>query len=353
MRIIRSFWFILLLIPAYCPAYELSETDKKVIAIKSGGDTDKLHAAIVEIASSKAEQVRAFYVWIAHHISYDVPESKNPQLNPVKQEPATVLKSAKAVCHGYSRLFQELCTKSEIPCLLVNGYTKTTDQFNPAGHTWNAIFLDNSWQLIDVTWGAGGVNTSNRYVKEFSERYYLTKPDVMLEDHYPLDPVWQLVSNPVPVKIWKKKNWQDNFNVNDSGNDYSEIRSQLMQMDEHGIRWAGAERGKQLNPDDPLTDEEFNFALVAKGNEAHKKASDIVIVYSKKPAKPGSKSNVSETKESIENLQKAKVLYEEAISYYSKVKLRESRDMRVIEQNRSAAKNNIAFINQELKRLKP
>jgi hypothetical protein len=101
---------------------------------------------------------------------------------------------------------------------------------------------------------------------------------------------------------------------------------------------AGAERGKLLNPDDPLTDEEFNFALVAKGNEAHKKASDIVIVYSKKPAKPSSKSNVTEKKESIENLQKAKVLYEEAISYYSKVKLRESRDMRVIEQNRSAAK---------------
>ncbi|MBK9045542.1 MAG: hypothetical protein IPL74_02180 [Bacteroidetes bacterium] len=352
MRTLLVFCFIFLLAPAYCPADELSETDKKVIAIKSGGDTEKLHKAITEITSYKAEQVRAFYVWIAHHISYDVPESKNPQLNPVKQEPSTVLKSSKAVCHGYSRLFQELCNKSGIPCLLVNGYTKTADQFNPAGHTWNVIFLDNSWQLIDVTWGAGGVNTSNRYVKEFSERYFLTAPELMLEDHYPLDPVWQLVSNPVPVKIWKKKNWQENFDVKANGSDYTEMRSQLMQMDEHGIRWAGAERGKQLNPDDPLTDEEFNFALVAKGNEAHKKASDIVIAYSKKPAKAGSRPTANETKESVENLQSAKVLYEEAISYYTKVKLRESRDMRVIEQNRSAAKNNIAFINQELKRLK-
>ncbi|MBQ6947762.1 MAG: S-layer homology domain-containing protein [Clostridia bacterium] len=48
----------------------------------------------------------------------------------------------RAVCMGYSRAFMELCRRLDIPCIALVNDT----------HMWNAVYLEDRWQMLDVTW---------------------------------------------------------------------------------------------------------------------------------------------------------------------------------------------------------
>lgn len=50
--------------------------------------------------------------------------------------------------------------------------------------------------MLDVTWSSGYVNPTNQFVKRFSNQYFLPRPKVFIKDHFPLDPMWQLLKNP-------------------------------------------------------------------------------------------------------------------------------------------------------------
>ena len=56
------------------------------------------------------------------------------------------LVSGKAVCEGYSRALQLICSKIRIPCVLVYGDAQGE------GHMWNVINVDGDWYHLDVTW---------------------------------------------------------------------------------------------------------------------------------------------------------------------------------------------------------
>ena len=54
---------------------------------------------------------------------------------------AFVLKCA--VCQGYAEAYQYLMKQFGIPCGLVTS--------NSVRHAWNVVFINNSWQYVDVT----------------------------------------------------------------------------------------------------------------------------------------------------------------------------------------------------------
>lgn len=59
------------------------------------------------------------------------------------------LVNGKAVCEGYTRLFQYLCYQTGINSVFINGESKSD------GHAWNAVKLNNEWYHIDTTWDDG------------------------------------------------------------------------------------------------------------------------------------------------------------------------------------------------------
>lgn len=166
-----------------------------------------------------AEKVRAIFYWITENIAYNTVLYQKPSrnytnqynslvsddtsriLSPLNERIAQlVLQRRVAICEGYSRLFKTLCDYAGIRCEIIYGYARTNyirsgNRF-VTNHTWNAVYLDNTWRLLDVTWASGYVTFGDAYVKDFNESYYLAPPQQFIEDHYPELSYWTLLTNP-------------------------------------------------------------------------------------------------------------------------------------------------------------
>ena len=51
------------------------------------------------------------------------------------------------VCEGYAKAFKVLCDNLGFDCILIGGKTASGE-----GHMWNAVQIDGTWYLVDVTW---------------------------------------------------------------------------------------------------------------------------------------------------------------------------------------------------------
>lgn len=123
--------------------------------------TDEVQAKSDELCrglSTDTEKVTAIHAWMVENIYYDKPVSMrtSPRVKDGvdTQSPENVLDNKRAVCEGYSNLFQALCWAQKIPCVCVLG---------DAGeqHAWNAVQLDGKWLWVDSTW-----DTFNTYYGE-------------------------------------------------------------------------------------------------------------------------------------------------------------------------------------------
>jgi transglutaminase/protease-like cytokinesis protein 3 len=186
------------------------QVDNYVYGIKPTAPKE-LAQKLTKPFSQDAEKVRAIFRWIATNISYGTNvKIKTKFLNSFDDDTSTVLKSLNervaenvlqkqlAVCDGYSRLFKTLCDYANIRAEVITGYGRTdrdriSSKFN-TNHTWNAVYFDSSWHLLDVTWASGYSSYfNNDYVQSFNEHYYLTEPQEFIKDHYPEDPKWTLL----------------------------------------------------------------------------------------------------------------------------------------------------------------
>lgn len=104
-----------------------------------------------------------------------------------------MLKERKTLCDGYTNLFKALANEANLTAVTVEGYTKgdTGSKFK-GRHSWNAVKINGSWYLVDCTLGAGYTN-----FRRFNEYYFFTPPSQFVNDHFPDDPKWQLLNNPL------------------------------------------------------------------------------------------------------------------------------------------------------------
>jgi hypothetical protein len=163
------------------------------------------------------QKVTSIFRWITGNISYNVKaagRNKNSYLyeetdddtgriiKPLNLRVAeTVIKRRMAVCDGYARLFKAMCDFADIPCEIVIGYARAgwggrSSKFS-SNHTWNAVYIDSTWQLLDATWASGYTNfRGDEFTSQYNERYFLAPPAQFISDHYPEDIRWALLQAP-------------------------------------------------------------------------------------------------------------------------------------------------------------
>ncbi|NOU60916.1 transglutaminase domain-containing protein [Marinifilum caeruleilacunae] len=200
--------------------------------------TEELANRIKNDFSNDLERVRAIYKWIALHVAYDTKALGKPQrvrfsyrtlaeLEAKKKQfrkdlALQTLKKRKALCEGYSTLFQNLCQQMNIECEIVPGIARRLiseiDRQNlPSNHAWNAVKINGKWLLVDVTWAAGWVDYSKmKFHQEFSSAYFASDPNEFAMKHLPDDQKWLLTDNinskaefasqPIPYKYFLGKN---------------------------------------------------------------------------------------------------------------------------------------------------
>ncbi|MFL5741899.1 MAG: transglutaminase domain-containing protein [Flavisolibacter sp.] len=170
--------------------------------------------------TTDSDRIRAIYVWITHHVSYDLLRLQAILNNqePPQQTVDDVLHVRSAVCQGYSDLFVALCDAVGIRAMEVGGYTKTQKKVSPIPHAWAAALLNGEWWLFDPTWGAGYV-MDGKFVPSFNNSFFKAQPSSFIADHMPFDPLYQFLDHPITNREFIEGNVDANkslFNYKDS-----------------------------------------------------------------------------------------------------------------------------------------
>lgn len=153
---------------------------------------------LVGNSQSTTEKVKILHDWICDNIAYDTAIFSG---SAGKQDYVSVLKKRKAVCSGYTNLMCEMCSLADVEAIGISGYSKGfgyrgfIEDGQQPDHDWNAIKLGNKWQLVDVTWDAGFVD-SKTFVKHYSTDYLYLTPEQFTYSHLPEDSSFQYLKEP-------------------------------------------------------------------------------------------------------------------------------------------------------------
>jgi hypothetical protein len=181
---------------------DFSRVDQAVRDLSPAGSIVRTIEMLEDAASDDWERVRAVYIWLTENIAYDTVSYFSGRS--AVTDPAGVFRTGKSVCQGYSELFAELAEGLGLETVVVSGYAKgygySEDQFlHRTNHAWNAVRLGGEWHLFDSTWGAGHVD-GRRFVKDFSDFWFDTHPELYLWTHLPEDDRWQLTSETLSME---------------------------------------------------------------------------------------------------------------------------------------------------------
>ena len=165
---------------------------------------DRLTAYLIKPANNDVAKARAIYRWITANISYDTEAFFSGRYRNKKVTAEEVYRSRHGVCDAYATLFNAMALRAGLEAKKVSGiskginYSRSQVTNNVENHAWNAVKLNGHWHLLDTTWGAGIVDSNTRkFVRKFSEFYFLSQPQQFIYSHFPLDASWQLLKSPI------------------------------------------------------------------------------------------------------------------------------------------------------------
>lgn len=220
---------------------------------------------LIDDLSNDYDKVRAFYVWIATNIEYDLLAFIHGRRN--EQGINEVLRSGKALCTGFSLLFDYFCDQAGIPCEIIEGYTKgygyrKNQKFKRTNHAWNAVNIYGKWYLLDVTWATGDPRYLSKHQKNIDlDTYFFADSEMFIETHLPEDPSWQLLDDKISIHEFEtgEKTEDRSYAINAfSPNDYNEL-------DEYDRDLLRYNRATQFNPRNIELAERLSFAYLYKG----------------------------------------------------------------------------------------
>jgi len=226
MRVRRVILTILLII-SFLPAFS---QEKYSVGLFAARNTKTLAESLTKDINSDEEKVLAIHYWITHHIKYDVKQALTFGFEPV--DTRRILRRRKAVCTGYSELFNELCAYVGIKSVSISGYSKDVsvdlgNKFYLAEHMWNAVQLNGQWTLVDATWDAGCIKYYKRplgrrllhyvtfgktrdiiykpHFKFAPKEMYFRKPGTFFKtDHFAFNPTWQMLPVTQPIQQFEQ-----------------------------------------------------------------------------------------------------------------------------------------------------
>lgn len=164
---------------------------------------------LVAGSSNEYHKARRIHDWVADNIQYDVAAYRSGSLTRAA-DPGSVLATGRAVCSGYSAVFEQMGKLAGLEVATIPGYARgysfslwdgREDRSPPKGnHAWSAVRISGRWYLLDTTWDAGSVGDDG-FQKNYRTDFLFMEPHAFLHTHWPKDPAWQLQT---PSADWQQ-----------------------------------------------------------------------------------------------------------------------------------------------------
>lgn len=224
-------------------------------------NVEKLAARLTTNLVSDSEKVCAIHSWMTYNIKFDIKKWMRFNYEPVANK--KILYRRKTLY--YSPLFQELCKYSNIQAVTIPGYVKDeyvdiTDKFYLDESSWNAVYINNKWLLVDAGMDAGKIvyykrtfagyfiylfslGASDRlvykpYFKQNPTTNYLCKTGYDFTiDHCPSDQIWQLITPRQTIEQFEQDSSyyfqkKDTFSSKKEGDNFENQRIGKLTMDD-------------------------------------------------------------------------------------------------------------------------
>ena len=212
--VLFSFLFTLTL-----SAQDYSDLDRRVKNYPQFSSPEHLAIRISNDFSRDRDRVRAAFVWITENIDYVrtkddffsintsliylSPYGREFQIRKYHQKRVQkAFDFKKGYCLDYSLILDHLCRRFGLTSQVIEGLAKTEINDDEGktfikNHTWNAIYLNGEWLLMDATWARGYYNPNTQAFVRHTDHYFFTRPEDFAKTHYPADASWQLLDHPI------------------------------------------------------------------------------------------------------------------------------------------------------------
>ena len=98
----------------------------------------------IATGTTDEEKVKSVYTWMTENFTYDHNYDCLYQYSNITK----TLQTQPGVCYDISCLFAAICRSQDIPCYVVDGYSRTNRSIQ---HTWNRVHINGIWYDVDVT----------------------------------------------------------------------------------------------------------------------------------------------------------------------------------------------------------
>ncbi len=202
--------------------FEQIDLHAKNTPASATGSLESLTRYLITPAQNDTEKARSIYIWIVHNIKYDTNALtgfiyNDQSINNDRFTPEQILRTRKAVCGGYSKLFETMCRIAGIEAITILGNIKNIDAFfgeratgetfgSGPNHAWNMMKINNQWYPVECTtgavWGIAELPEQNIrvYNQGIIDYFFMTPPDKLIETHRPTEVRWQLLNPPISLE---------------------------------------------------------------------------------------------------------------------------------------------------------
>lgn len=105
---------------------------------------DQNHFKGICTGTTDEEKVISVYTWMTENLTCDHNYECLYQYSDISKN----METQAGVCYDISCLFAAICRSQDIPCYVINGYSRTN---RTTQHTWNRVLINGIWYDIDVT----------------------------------------------------------------------------------------------------------------------------------------------------------------------------------------------------------
>ena len=94
-----------------------------------------------------------------------------------------------------------LCVEMNLTCEVVTGYANpaiASGTHQATGHAWNAVMIDKTWRLLDVTWASEGNG-------RIADGFFMVPPELFIYSHFPSLSAWQCLGE----NVWSRNRFDN------------------------------------------------------------------------------------------------------------------------------------------------